>query len=33
MFIKMILEFGKKSSKIITSNRRMPTKPTPRGIK
>jgi hypothetical protein len=33
MFIKIIPEFGKKSSEIITSNRRMPTKPTPRGIK
>ena len=28
MFIKMILELGKKSSKIITSNRRMPIIPT-----
>ena len=33
MFIKMILEFGKKSSKIIGSNRRMPIKPTTKGIK
>ena len=33
MFIKMILEFGKKSSKIIGSNRLMPIKPTAKGIK
>lgn len=33
MFIKMILEFGKKSSKIIGNNRRMPIKPTTNGIK
>ena len=33
MFIKMIPEFIKKSSKIFTSNRRMPIIPTLRGIK
>ena len=33
MFSKIILEFGKKSSKIIGSNRRMPIKPTTKGIK
>lgn len=33
MFIKMILKFGKKSSKIFTSNRCMPIKPTTKGIK
>ena len=33
MFSKIILEFVKKSSKIIGSNRRMPIKPTTKGIK
>ena len=33
MFIKIIPEFIKKSSKIIGSNRRMPIKPTTKGIK
>ena len=33
MFIKMILKFGKKSSKIIESNRCVPIIPTIRGIK
>ena len=33
MFIRMILEFGKKSSKIIGRNRRMPIIPTNGGIK
>ena len=33
MFSKIILEFVKKSSEIIGSNRRMPIKPTTNGIK
>lgn len=33
MFSKIILEFVKKSSKIFTSNRCMPIKPTTKGIK